>query len=268
MSLKPVLLHLSEVSSTNTWMLNSLSEGSPLDEGFVAYTLRQTQGRGQVGNRWESAPDCNIAFSMLLRPEFLPVPRQFLISEVCSLGVLDGLLRLCGELDKGNEFIPQLCIKWPNDIYWGDEKLGGILIENRLMGSRLSQSVLGVGLNVRQLEWTGGAPNPTSLLLHGVDLSPVRVLEALTEGIWNRFCKLRSDWEEYAFVLHTDFLAHLYRREGFFPYVEVQSGAFFEAALADVDPQGPIVLQLQNGECRRYWFKEVKFVLPCGITKE
>ncbi len=259
---------LPQAASTNTWLLDALANMESIEEETVVYTLRQTQGRGQMGNSWESEADKNIAFSLLLKPTFLPVSHQFLISELCCLGVLDGLRSLCRRSGATPSCLDQLCIKWPNDIYLGDEKLGGILIENRLMGSLFADCVLGVGINVNQELWIGDAPNPTSLLLHDISVTPESVLDLVTEGIIKRYHELRDDHDAYCSRLHAEFVSHLYRREGWYPYVDAQSGESFDAALAGVDPHGPLQLRLTNGEIRSYWFKEVRFVLPCGITKE
>lgn len=252
-------IHLEEVKSTNTWLLGALASSEErLPEGTVVYTKRQTAGRGQVGNSWESEPDKNISFSLLLRPEFLPIPQQFVISELCSLGILRGLQALG---------VKDLSIKWPNDIYAGDDKICGILIENRLMGGLLAESVLGVGINVNQEKWVGNAPNPTSLLLQGVETTPETVLEIVVEQISALYAKLQNE-NDGASSIHKMFVAQLYRRNGFYSYADAATGELFEAELFDVDPQGPLKLRLSDGTERKYWFKEVQFVLPCGVVKE
>lgn len=261
-------VYFPQIASTNSWLLDALSSGEQFEEGTVFYTFRQTNGRGQIGNVWESEPDKNIAFSLLLKPDFLPLQRQFLLSEVCSLGVLDALTDLVLTSRAGEGPVSSLSIKWPNDIYWGDEKLGGILIENRLMGSHWSECILGIGLNVNQEHWIGNAPNPTSLSLHGIRISPEKVLDSVCTAILHRYNCLKEQPDVYSIQLHNDFHFHLYRREGRFPYVDAQSGESFLAELDGVDPEGPLSLRLPTGECRRYWFKEVRFVLPCGVTKE
>lgn len=252
-------IHLEEVKSTNSWLLEALvSSETRLSEGTVVYTKRQTAGRGQVGNSWESEPDKNTSFSLLLRPEFLPIPRQFVISELCSVGILLGLTELG---------VKNLSIKWPNDIYVGDEKICGILIENRLMGGLLSESVLGVGINVNQERWVGNAPNPTSLLLQGIISTPETVLDTVVRQIAALYEMLQNE-NVGAATIHKMFVEHLYRRRGFFPYADANTGERFEAELIDVDPQGPLMLRLTDGSERKYWFKEVRFVLPCGVVKE
>lgn len=258
---------LPEVQSTNTWMLDSLGRNVSMADETVVYTLRQTAGRGQMGNGWESEPDRNIAFSMLLCPEFLAVRDQFVISELCSLGVLRALTYLVTEQGKDPETL-RLSIKWPNDIYAGDRKLGGILIENRLMGSSFAHAVLGVGLNVNQEKWLGNAPNPVSLRMLGIDTDPLKVLDACVAEISALYQQLKQDVHGAMADIHAQFVQYLYRRDGFFPYYDPERDEHFEASIDGVEPHGPLLLRLTTGEVRRYWFKEVRFVLPCGVTKE
>jgi len=248
-------LHLEEIKSTNTWVLEQLAAGHALSDETVVWTKRQTAGRGQVGNSWESEPDKNISFSVLLRPTFVAPRDQFVISEITALAVAD-----C---------IEGSTIKWPNDIYIGDEKVCGILIENQLQGMTLAYSVLGIGINVNQERWVGNAPNPTSLkLAFGREFSPEVVLRQVVDRIHHRYQLLQADLRGMRALIHQQFCDRLYRHDGFFPYVDAQTGEAFEARISGVDPSGPLLLETQSGETRSYYFKEVKFVLPCGVTKE
>lgn len=257
---------LPEVPSTNTWMLDTLSRGVEMVDESVVYTMRQTSGRGQVGNVWESEADRNIAFSLLLCPKFLPIRDQFLISQLCSLGVLDGLESIAAKAGIPVDNL-SLSIKWPNDIYAGDLKLGGILIENRLIGNTLANSVLGVGINVNQEKWIGDAPNPVSLRLLGIDTTPRDVLDSVVESITTLYHVLRDE-HNGAIQIRERYMRRLYRGEGYHPYYDPQRHEHFDARIVNVDSQGPLILQLMSGEERRYWFKEIRFVLPCGVTKE
>lgn len=260
-------ISIQEVRSTNTWMLDALSQGQDFDDLTVVYTLRQTAGRGQVGNTWESEPDRNIAFSLLLRPEFLPIRQQFLLSQLCSLAIVEALEQLA--MSKGCEAEAlHLSIKWPNDIYAGDLKLGGILIENRLMGSVLKHCVLGVGINVGQERWFGSAPNPVSLRMLGVEATPEEVLDCVVSRIAELYQAIRDNSPEAAAAIQSRYRERLYRKEGYFPYFDPERQEHFEAQMVGVDAEGPLVLMTHDGEERHYWFKEVRFVLPCGVTKE
>ena len=257
--------HLPEVQSTNTYLLDLLTQGTTLPDTTVIYTLRQTAGRGQMGNSWESEPDKNILFSMLLCPTFLPIKEQFLLSQICSLGIVEALDELiCAQQLQDNV---KLSIKWPNDIYAGDGKLCGILIENRLMGGTLQHSVLGVGINVNQEKWIGNAPNPVSLKMLGIQTDPLTVLDLVTKHIVELYNAFRDN-KEMANVIRERYMQRLYRKDGYYAYYDPAKDEHFDAEIAGVDAQGPLMLRLPSGEVRSYWFKEVKFVLPCGVTKE
>ena len=257
--------HLPEVQSTNTYLLDLLAQGTTLPDTTVIYTLRQTAGRGQMGNSWESELDKNILFSMLLSPTFLPIREQFLLSQICSLGIVETLDELIRTQHLQDEV--KLSIKWPNDIYAGDGKLCGILIENRLMGGTLQHSVLGVGINVNQEKWIGNAPNPVSLKMLGIQTDPLTVLDLVTKHIVELYNAFRDN-KEMANVIRERYMQRLYRKDGYYAYYDPAKDEHFDAEIAGVDAQGPLMLRLPSGEVRSYWFKEVKFVLPCGVTKE
>ena len=261
-------IHLEEIKSTNTFMLEALANGEDYREGTVIYTLRQTAGRGQIGNSWESEIDKNIAFSILFRPEFIPIKEQFLISEITCIAIIEVLREIAERiLGKDSDFAQEkLCIKWPNDIYFRDEKLGGILIENSLQGNTLNYSVVGVGININQEKWIGNAPNPISLKkILEQEISPLVVFDKVTEKIWFYYSLLQAGMKE---KIHEKYTSLLYRKEGFFPYKETESGEEFLARLVSVEPSGYLHLEDNSGKPYRYMFKEVKFVLPCGVTKE
>lgn len=248
-------IHLIEVKSTNSWVLEQLAQGVPMEDMTVVWTKRQTAGRGQVGNSWESEADKNISFSVLLCPAFVAPRDQFVISEITALAV--------------SETIPGSTIKWPNDIYIDDDKVCGILIENQLQGMTLAYSVLGVGINVNQERWIGNAPNPTSIKLKsGVEHSPEEVLDQVVEKILRYYQQLQLDPMGTQLRVHSKFCERLYRREGLHPYVDVQTGEAFLAKIKAIEPTGVMHLETDHGQDRAYYFKEVKFVLPCGVTKE
>lgn len=141
---------LESVDSTNNYAkANAASLPSPT----MVVAREQTAGRGQRGNSWESEPGANLTFSVFVRlPEF-PARRQFAVSEAVALAVADTL----------GVFGVQAKVKWPNDIYVGDRKICGILIEHALMGAELMHTVIGVGINVNQKRFLSPAPNPVSM---------------------------------------------------------------------------------------------------------
>lgn len=147
------LVWLPECASTNT-EAQQLAVQNRATDGCCVITDKQTAGRGQRGNQWEAAPGENLTLSVVWRPAFLPAADQFLLSQAVALAVHDWLTTLLGPS-------PQLRVKWPNDIFFGNQKLGGILIENTLSGTKIQHSIVGIGLNVNQRQFA--VPTATSL---------------------------------------------------------------------------------------------------------
>lgn len=256
-------IHLEEINSTNTFLLDALKQGEDYKEGSVIYTLRQTAGRGQIGNSWESENDKNIAFSVLLKPAFLPIKEQFLISEITCIAIVE-TVSSC--LEQSGKPASTCSIKWPNDIYIGDDKVCGILIENSLQGSAIKHCVIGIGININQEKWIGNAPNPTSIkICSGKEFDPTEILDDVVERISRYYELLKTGRKE---EIHSKYLSLLYRKDGFYPYKDAETGENFEARILNVEPTGFIILEDSANNKKRFMFKDVKFVLPCGITKE
>lgn len=212
----------------------------------------QESGRGQRGNSWESEPGRNLTVTMLYRPKADMDPRpldeqQFRISEATVLGVADTL----------EAYGLQAMVKWSNDVYVGDRKISGILIEHTIIGNRLDNSRIGIGLNVNQREFVSDAPNPVSMYqLLGEELHLARVLDTLSEQLEKR---LAQD----ADTLHADYMDRLWRRDGEFHGFRLREGerTEFQAGIRDVKRNGPLVLQMTDGHETAFYFKEVEFIL-------
>ncbi len=231
-----------ETPSTNT-LAESLSPGE-LHDRTVILTWRQTAGRGQVGNRWESAPERNISMTVVLKPDALPADRQFAVSMAVALGCRDWVAR----------YAEGVTVKWPNDIYVDDRKIGGILIEHRIAGNRIGMSLCGIGVNVNQEVFLSDAPNPVSLhQLTGRTFSLQEALEELLGCLARRFDRL-NDYR----ALEHDFLDCLYRSEGV--HVWRDAAGVFRASLAGVDEYGQLRLRDEEGRERVYGFKEVTYL--------
>jgi len=227
------IVHLDETDSTNRWLREQACE-----EDMVVVADSQTAGRGCGTNTWESAPGQNLTFSLLVHPTAVPANAQFLISMAISLCIADVL----------GDYFGEVSIKWPNDIYWRDRKLCGILIEQQLSGSLIRQSIIGIGLNVNQTVFVSDAPNPVSMRqILGHEVSREEVLEK----ILSRFSLEAVDRDRYRSLL--------YRREGYHPYSD--ANGTFEARLLTVEDDGHLLLCDREGQRRRYAFKEVHFEL-------
>lgn len=216
-----------------------------LSEGLLIVTDHQTMGRGQRGNEWESQRGQNLTFSLILKPSFLPPTDQFWLNMAVSLGIHDVLHPLTGD---------RLRTKWPNDVYAGDRKLGGVLIENTLQGSSIAWSVVGIGLNVNQLQFQYStatslqqlAPLPTGYDLPGL-------LERLCLSIEQRYLQLRSGQRD---ALKTNYLQTLYRYQETHSFIS--AGRAFQGTIIGVDATGRLAIA-ENNRVRYFGFKEVSF---------
>jgi BirA family biotin operon repressor/biotin-[acetyl-CoA-carboxylase] ligase len=216
------LVYLPECASTNSFATDLTSNKNRAAEGTVVITSRQFQGRGQRGNAWEAEEGANLTFSIVLYPQFLQPDNQFALSKAMSLGVADALA------DLG---IPDAAIKWPNDIMIVDRKVCGILIESQVRGSKLSQSVVGIGLNVNQVAFK--VPNATSVaLVTGRKHDLNDLLAALLSSLEVRYRQLESSPAR----LSVDYVEQLYWRNQ--PHLFEASGNAFEGTIEDVDEAG------------------------------
>ena len=226
-------MYIEQTNSTNTLLKELIAKGQEPDFIYAGY---QTAGRGQTGNSWESEKGKNLICSILLPPN----KNLYFLNIAVSVAIL----RLLDE---------PLTIKWPNDIYWKDKKLAGILLENAIIGNEVKYTIAGIGLNVNQTEFVSDAPNPVSLKqITGKEYAIDQLMQDLLEAVH----KVLNEPEE---AVWSEYKAHLYRREGYWPFAD-QNGSF-EAHIEDVLPSGEIVLRDKNGQLHPYGFKQIKYIL-------
>lgn len=242
----------------------------------------QTNGRGQRGNGWESGKGENLTFTVLLRPVHVPAQRQFAISEIASLSVVKYLQ------SKGLE----AKIKWPNDIYIGDRKVCGILIEHSFSGVNLSVSIVGIGINLNQTIFASNAPNPTSVLLElgrrGAADGNIPSVERLDtrvelERFMTFFCELYGDINregngEAFTLLEECYLSSFYRMGQRCRFIETppkiepvnaQIGEpacgkgenIIEGEIIGIDENSCLQIRLADGSVHSYAFKEIKYII-------
>lgn len=240
------MIHLTETDSTSNY-LNRLSEESCVEEFAVVRADFQTSGKGQRGNSWESERGKNLLFSFVLYPAFLEIRHQFLLSKLISLSVKEAL----------DEYADGFSIKWPNDIYWKQQKICGMLIENDLMGTKLQKSIAGIGINVNQQKFCSDAPNPVSLWqITRKEHSINQLLDAIMKRARNYYKLLQEGKsEEISCRYHNS----LFRKKGYHLYKDA-SGEF-SAQIIRVEPDGYLILEDDKGTERRYAFKEVQYLL-------
>lgn len=235
-------IYLDEVDSTNRYLLEyQPAEG---EDATICVADFQTAGRGCGSNSWESERGKNLLFSLLIHPTDIEAREQFHISMAISLAICDAM-QSYGMKD--------VSVKWPNDIYWKDKKLCGILIENRLSGTFIRDSIIGIGLNVNQDVFLSDAPNPVSMRqILGREFNRDEVLRRILAKL--NVCRCMVDFT------YMRYNAMLYRRgKGFFPFRDA-SGDFM-AEILETDRSGILMLRKQGGEVQSYAFKEVQFII-------
>jgi BirA family transcriptional regulator, biotin operon repressor / biotin---[acetyl-CoA-carboxylase] ligase len=243
----PKIHYFESLDSTNL-KLKKLAKDGTLPELSVVVAKDQTAGRGQPGNYWESEAGKNLTFSVYIQPDFLIVQQQFCITQMVTLALMDVLKPLYSNVS----------IKWPNDIYADDYKLAGILIENNLKGNTISDTIIGIGLNLNQTIFKSNAPNPISLCqLTGKEHSIEEILKPFLSAFVSRYI----NWME----AHNNeemkeaYLQNLYRSSGWHWYSD-KTGRF-EACFSDIKEDGHLQLRTRTEEIRTYAFKEVSFIL-------
>jgi BirA family biotin operon repressor/biotin-[acetyl-CoA-carboxylase] ligase len=240
------LVTLKQVDSTNSFLKNILSNSKPVPEGTVIMAEDQYAGRGQRESTWQSEPGKNLTFSILLRPSFLSVTGQFNLTKAVSMGVFEALEPILGA---------QLKIKWPNDIYYADKKLGGMLIENILQGSQIKNSIVGIGINVNQDNFTDKAGNATSIkqiLQKDYDLKDI--LSEICKHIEAYYLHLKAGRIDF---VKNIYLSRLYwlNKEGQFQ----SNGEVFTGMIKDVTDNGLLIVE-SNGKEDAYNLKEIEFL--------
>jgi len=241
------MIRLQEVDSTNRFMMDWLTK-EKVNEGTIVITEFQTAGRGTDGSLWESERGRNLTFSFVLYPHFLAIEAQFYLNKVISLGLYD----VVNELIAGDAPVR---IKWPNDVYAGDRKIAGMLIQNGVKGSQFEYSVIGIGLNVNQEKFHGDSANPVSLkMITGRDFSLEEILDLTILKIENRIIQLREGKKQ---EIDRDYLEVLYRYNQLssYHYKEKQ----IQAKILGVNRYGQLQLEIPGDKIIECDLKEIKF---------
>lgn len=240
------IIHIGEVDSTNSFLKELLLK-EKLSEGTVVIARNQTAGKGQRGNSWESEEGKNLTFSVVLYPKFIPITEQFILSKIVSLAVKQTL----------SKYTNNITIKWPNDIYWNEKKICGILIENSLSENKIESCVIGIGININQTAFVSDAPNPTSLKqITGKEFELESILIDIRDSILSYYDEMRQGGAEQ---ITKDYINSLFRKEGYHLYNDGKED--FEAKIKDIQSTGHLVLETKDGDERIFVFKEVKYII-------
>lgn len=241
------IIWLDTVDSTNNEAARRMDDLANLS---VIASKSQTTGRGQRGNTWNAAPGENLTFSMVLkfRDDVIAAHDQFVISEAAALSV--------AQLLEEENVRPK--IKWPNDIYVGDRKICGILIENTLRGSHIATSTVGIGLNLNQKDFPAGVVNPVSLgMLTGKTYDPSEVLVRLAGILGQRFAMMTGNKEKTA----EEYLSMLYRKNEVHEYTDCLTGRIFRGIIKGISTGAKLVVEMPDGSNKEFSFKEISYII-------
>lgn len=238
------LIELDSIGSTNDYA-NSLLQTDNLPEGTVILALEQTKGRGQYGNTWMAEKGQNLLLSIVFTPRTLKATNQFYLNMSICLALYDLLVE---DMD--------VKVKWPNDIYVGNKKVCGVLVENSLKGPKIVSSVVGIGLNVNQQNFDEDLSRASSLSkITGRHIDIYKLFERLCKRIEVRYMQLKA--EKYS-QIKKEYMAVLMYNNELKPYK--RKGETFMGRIVDIDESGKLVLEAKNGKCS-YGFKDIEFVI-------
>lgn len=229
--------------STNEVASELLKKGD-VDDGTLVISDKQTAGKGQQGNVWESQPELNLTFSLVLRPRELEVKNHFMLNVISSLAIRAFIASKCNE---------KVNVKWPNDVYIGSEKIAGILIRNVLKSSFIESSVIGMGININQTSFK--TDNATSLkLCSGQHYLLGECLEQLVLEFEKFYFKYLNKSHKQ---LIEEYQNNLFWRDEVHTFEG--KGKYFSGIIKGVNDLGQLHIEVENGN-EYFNFKEVSFV--------
>lgn len=239
------IITLDATTSTNEHLLSQNTQ-----DNLCVVTDYQSAGKGMGTNVWESERGKNLLFSLLVHPLWLGIQKQYLMSMVQAVSLWEAL----------SDYVENptlLTIKWPNDIYYKDCKLSGTRIDLNLQGMKIQDMVIGTGVNVNQLHFTGTAPNPVSLSqISGLTYSLSQILSSIIDAFERNYALLYAGEEQDIIKKYHD---HLYRKTGMHRYRD-KDGEFL-AEIVNVASNGILTLKRAEGSLSQYEFKELSIVL-------
>jgi len=240
------LFKLDAINSTNTY-LRQLSKNSGTENWTVVSAEYQTLGRGQLENKWISDKGKNLILSILIKCDALKIQNQFYLNCAVSLGIYEALLLYD---------LPKLKIKWPNDIMADNKKLGGILIENLLKSDCICQSIVGIGLNVNQDDFSP-YPFKAVSIKNLKDISTDRdiLLHKIIQSIKKYINLLNNKKFD---LLHQKYEAVLFQVNK--PQMFQSKDLVFLGKIIGVKNDGKILIEDKNEQIKSFYFKEVKYL--------
>ena len=238
-------IYLQQTPSTNDFAADRLAINGP-KEDICIYTYNQSAGRGQIGRSWYGDTNNNIACSYIKHFNSFPVQQQFYLNMAFSLAIHDLI----------SSYVHQpVRIKWPNDLYVNDKKIAGLLIQNLLRSDMITNSILGVGININTLEFPEDLPNPTSLSLEcRKEFELLDVVKALSLCIQGRLNNFQTNLSEVS----KEYVSLMYRKDQVSPFLK--NGELITGKIKGVLEEGHLVLEI-DGKDQHFGFRELNYVI-------
>ncbi len=239
------IIKLDAIDSTNSF-LKELAHNSPLEDYTIVVAKSQTSGRGQMNASWVSKPNKNLTFSVLKQMKNLLIEHQSYLNFAVSLGIFKVLEELS---------VPNLTIKWPNDIMSGNKKICGILLETTFHRKKIKNTVMGIGLNVNQKNFPKNIPQASSLFkILGEEFDLEKLLVNLTKSIQLQIDKL----EHHRFdLIHQEYLKNLYKKNVPTAFKSEHTQSIFMGIIKEVSRLGNLRIQLEDDSIVEFGIKEI-----------
>ncbi len=242
-----VRIHLNKIDSTNHYAAQLLKEAPPM-EGTLISADHQFAGKGQRGNTWLAKAGENLTLSIILYPKFLLAHQQFLLSQSIALAVQGFAKNVLGE---------GVTVKWPNDVYYRQQKIGGILIENSLMGKYIASSVIGIGVNINQAFFDSSIQNATSFhQITGQNYDLNLLIGILAKYIEIHYLQLKAGRH---ILIHQKYLDNLYQFREWHLYENTSNNNIFRGKIVSIQADGKLIMEVNGGQ-QRFDLKEIKFL--------
>jgi BirA family biotin operon repressor/biotin-[acetyl-CoA-carboxylase] ligase len=232
--------------------LKEIVSKNNVKEGFSVFSDFQTSGRGQLSNVWHSSASQNILFSFVVFPKKISVQDIFILNQWISISIIEGLQKVLHQNDKSGKFH----IKWPNDIFLNQKKIGGILIENSISSNGIEQSIIGIGLNINEIDFPKGLSLATSLKKEcNYQWDRIQILNTICKEIEVNYTNLLSPFSRINSQNYFNYLLG-YKEKRHYRFDK----KIREATIIDIDPYGRLVLAFEDNSKELFGMKEVQFV--------
>lgn len=238
------LIKVNAINSTNSFAREMFRENPKMPASCIV-AKKQLQGRGQRGTIWESEGGQNLTFSVVYPKPGISPGHQFLLSALVATTILQAL-------ETYN--LPKLRVKWPNDILSANNKIGGILIENVITEGKVVASIIGVGLNVNQTDFSGLPLAGSMSSVSGKKYDTDEVLSSILKNIEKELALISDMRSEEILAAYKK---HLFRMQVPSTF-QLPDNSYFSGMIVDVFLSGKLLVKTEDDLLKEFDLKEIK----------